>query len=166
MAATGSLGRNSRLIGAIMRRHAPGSSPATATAAVLGLISALHVAWGRGSTFPFRSRHDLNDHVIGRQVSPSPAACNIVAGLLAIASVSVARAGRGGSTGTRVVAAGCGAVLLARSAVGFAGRTHLVVPGSTSPTFVRNDRLVFAPLCALLALGASSAAMRPAVSRT
>lgn len=133
-------------------------SVASATATGLGAIGALHVAWGRGATFPFRDRHDLNDHVIGRQVSPSPAACYTVAGLLACGAVAVRSAARGSSEAARVAAAGCGAVLGARAALGFAGRTHLAVPGSTSANFVRNDRVVFAPVCAVLAIGALSAA--------
>jgi hypothetical protein len=132
----------------------------TATALVLTAISALHVLWGRGSTFPFRDRHDLDDHVIGQQVSPSPAACNTVACLLAAAAVSAERASHGSSDLARTAARGCSAVLGARAALGFAGRTHLAVPGSTSPQFRRNDRRLFAPACALLALGAATAASR------
>ncbi|HUF97122.1 MAG TPA: DUF3995 domain-containing protein [Ilumatobacter sp.] len=136
----------------------PRSSVAIATAVGLGSISALHVLWGRGLTFPFQRRQDLNDHVIGRQVSPSPAACNAVACLLAIAAVSVERAARGSSSVARISAAGCGVVLATRSGLGFSGRTHLVVPGSTSAAFRRNDRRIFAPVCAVLALGAACAA--------
>ena len=133
-------------------------SVASATATGLGAIGALHVVWGCGSTFPFRHRYDLNDHVIGRQVSPSPAACNTVAGLLAVAAVSVASAASGSSMAARIAAAGCGTVLGARAALGFTGRTNLAVPGSTSPNFVRNDRRIFSPICAALAIGAFSAA--------
>ena len=136
----------------------PRASVAAATATGLGAIGALHVVWGRGSTFPFRHRDDLNDHVVGRQVSPSPAACNTVAGLLALAAVSVAVAGTGSSLVARVAAAGCGVVLGARAVLGFTGRTRLAVPGSTSPNFVRNDRRIYAPLCAALSIGAFSAA--------
>lgn len=134
------------------------TAAATLATAGLGSIAAVHVAWGRGSTFPFRSRHDLNDHVVGRQVTPSPAACNAVAGLLAIAAVSVDRAARSSSTTAKLAAAGCGAVLMSRAALGFAGRTDLAVPGSTSAAFRRNDRRIFAPLCAALAVGATCAA--------
>lgn len=132
---------------------------ATATAVGLGSISALHVLWGRGSTFPFRSVHDLNDQVIGQQVSPSPSACYTVAGLLAIAAGAIDRTARG-SRLARPLAIGCGAVLAVRAGLGFGGRTHLAVPGSTSPAFRRNDRRLFAPLCAALALGALHTAVR------
>jgi hypothetical protein len=143
----------------------PHSSVAIATAVGLGSISALHVLWGRGSTFPFKQRHDLNDHVVGRQISPSPAACNTVACLLAVAAVSVERAARGSSSVAKIAAAGCGAVLAARAGLGFSGRTHLAVPGSTSASFRRNDRRIFAPVCAVLALGATYAAMGPTGTR-
>ena len=134
-------------------------SIAIGTAVCLGSISALHVLWGRGSTFPFRQRDDLNDHVIGRPASPSPAACNAVAFLLAVAAVSVERAGRGSSIVARIASAGCGAVLATRAGLGFSGRTDVVAPGSTSAAFRRNDRRFFAPLCTLLAAGAVAAAM-------
>lgn len=133
---------------------------ATVTTVGLGSISALHVLWGRGSTFPFRDVHDLNDHVIGQQVSPSPTACNTVAGLLAVAAVSIDRTARG-SRVARPLAIGCGVVLAVRSGLGFSGRTHVAVPGSTSPAFRRNDRRMFAPLCAVLALGALRTAVGP-----
>ena len=133
------------------------STVAVVTAVGLGSISAIHVLWGRGSTFPFQNRHDLNDHVVGQQVSPSPAACNAVACLLAVAAMSVERAARRSSPLARSAAAGCGLVLGARAALGFTGSTHLAVPGSESVAFRRNDRRVFAPLCALLALGALAA---------
>jgi Protein of unknown function (DUF3995) len=130
------------------------SSVAVATAAGLGSISALHVLWGRGSTFPFENLHDLNDQVVGQQVTPSPAACNAVAGLLAVAAISVEGAARRSSPIARTAAAGCGLVLGVRAVLGFTGKTHLAVPGSESEAFRRNDRRVFAPLCLLLALGA------------
>jgi hypothetical protein len=137
---------------------------ANMTVAVLAALGVLHVLWGRGSTVPFRSRHELNDHVIGQQVTPSPAACYAVAGLLATAAVGVDRSARTGLGLARVAAAGCSIVLASRAALGFSGRTDLAVPGSTSETFRRNDRRVFAPLCAALALGSALAASRPANS--
>ena len=45
------------------------------TATTLLGIGALHALWGRGSTFPFASRGDLNDTVIGRDATPSAGAC-------------------------------------------------------------------------------------------
>lgn len=126
-----------------------------ATAAGLGSISAIHVLWAQGWTFPFRDLHQLNDQVVGQQVAPSPASCYAVAAMLAVAAVSVERAARGSSPMGRLATIGCSAVLGTRAGLGFTGRTHLAVPGSTSAAFRRNDRRVFAPLCATLALGAA-----------
>ena len=50
----------------------------------------LHAAWGRGATFPFHDRDGLNDAVIGRRTTPSPAACFAVAGALIAATALVA----------------------------------------------------------------------------
>jgi hypothetical protein len=127
-----------------------------ATPATLAGIGALHVAWGRGSSFPFASRDRLNDTVIGRQATPSPAMCYGVAALLAAASALVAGLptprGRIRRAGVGTVAA----VLGARAALGFSGRTEVVSPGSVSPHFRSMDRRVFAPLCLALAVGAVS----------
>lgn len=125
-----------------------------ATATTLFGIGGLHVAWGRGSTFPFASRDRLNDAVIGRDATPSPGACYGVAGLLTAAAGLVAglpnRRGGLRRAGVCTVALTLGT----RAALGFAGKTELVSPGSVSPTFLRMDRRVLAPLCAALAVGA------------
>ena len=125
-----------------------------ATASTLLGIGGLHVAWGRGSTFPFVSRDRLNDVVVGRDATPSPGACYGIAGLLTAAAGLVAglptRRGRLRRAGVCTVALTLGT----RAGLGFAGKTALVSPGSVSPTFVRMDRRVLAPLCAALAAGA------------
>lgn len=127
-----------------------------ATAATLLGIGGLHVVWGRGATFPFTSRERLNDVVIGRNATPSPGACYCVAGLLTAAAGLVAGLPAPRS-GLRRAGVGTVAVTLgARAALGFAGKTELVSPGSISPTFLRMDRWVFAPLCAALAIGAAA----------
>lgn len=130
----------------------------TAAAAVMAAIAGLHVAWGRGSTVPFRTRFELNDVVIGRQATPSPPACFAVAGALGVASASVAAAGAGRGGLVRLMSAGTGLVLAVRAAAGFAGRTDALVPGSTSERFRRADRRLFSPLCLGLALAAARAA--------
>ncbi|MDP9465311.1 MAG: DUF3995 domain-containing protein [Actinomycetota bacterium] len=126
-----------------------------ATATTLAGIGVLHAAWGRGSTFPLTSREQLNNTVIGRDATPSPAACYGVAGLLAAASSLVAGLptpdGRLRRAGVCTVAAALGA----RAALGFAGRTDLVSPGSVSARFRRMDSRVYSPLCLALAVGAA-----------
>jgi hypothetical protein len=126
-----------------------------ATATVLGGIAVLHVAWGTGSTFPFASRKQLNDTVIGRQATPSPAACYGVAGLLAAAGALVAGLPARDSLLRRAGVCTVTAALGARAALGFAGKTDLVSPKSVSPRFRQMDRRVFAPLCLALAVGAA-----------
>jgi uncharacterized protein DUF3995 len=126
------------------------------TVCSLGGIAALHAAWGAGSTFPFRTRDELNDTVIGRAATPSAGACYGVAGLLAAAAALVGgfpgRSSRLRRTGVGTVAV----VLAARGALGFAGKTDLVSPGSTSEHFRNVDRRYFSPLCLALAAGATA----------
>ncbi len=125
-----------------------------ATSTTLLGIGGLHVAWGRGATFPFASRDRLNDVVIGRNATPSPGACYGVAGLLTAAAGLVAGLPASRSSLRRAGVATVAATLATRAALGFAGKTELVAPGSASPTFLEMDRRVFAPLCAVLAIGA------------
>ena len=106
------------------------SAAAAATGAALAGLGALHVAWGRGSTFPFADEAELTDAVVGRDVTPSRAACFAVAGALGTAAMLVTRAGTGGGRLSRIGAAGVAAALLGRASFGFAGRTELVSPGS------------------------------------
>ena len=133
------------------------------TAAALLAFAGLHVAWGVGSTFPFRTREELGDAVIGRQVTPGPSQCAAVAGMLTVAAVAVERAHRRHTTLPRVVSAGVATTLAARATFGFAGRTDVLVPGSTSRRFRRLDRRVFSPICAALATGAALAALERTV---
>jgi hypothetical protein len=125
-----------------------------ATAAVLAGLAALHVAWGRGSSFPLSDAEHLSDAVAGSTSTPPPAACYAVAGALTAASALVAGAPRRGSwlqrTGTTVVAG----VFAGRALLGFTGRTDLVAPGgTTSERFRELDRTRYSPLCALIAVG-------------
>jgi hypothetical protein len=124
-------------------------------AALLG-IGVLHGMWGRGSTFPFTSRDRLNDTVIGRAATPSPAACYGVAGLLTAASALVAGLPAPRSRLRRAGVCTVAVVLGARAALGFSGKTELVSPGSVSTRFKRMDKRVFSPLCLALAVGAAS----------
>jgi hypothetical protein len=128
--------------------------PARLTAGALAGIAGLHVAWGRGSTFPFATTADLTDAVVGNDVVPSPGACYAVAGLLTVAAAATAGLPAPSSPLRRLTVVGVAATLGTRAAAGFAGRTDKLVPGSDSTRFRRNDRRVLAPLCAVLAIGA------------
>ena len=135
--------------------------PVTATAgAALSSIGALHVVWGRGSSWPYPDLDTLADEVVGRPVVPSPAACYGVAGLLGAAAVLVVTPPAVAPRLQALGQAGVATVLGTRATLGFLGRTDLVSPGSSSPAFQRNDRRRFSPLCAALALASGRAAYR------
>ena len=127
-----------------------------ATATTLAGVAALHALWGTGSTFPFAGREQLNDTVIGGRATPSPAACYGVAGLLAAASALVGGLPRPESRLRRAGVCTVAAVLGARAALGFAGRTEMASPGSTSEHFQEMDRRIYSPLCLALAIGAAA----------
>jgi hypothetical protein len=127
------------------------------TAGALAAIAGLHVAWGRGSPFPFADRDQLADAVIGARRVPSPAACYVVAGALGTAAALVEGAPPLPPELRRVGLLGVAGVLGLRGALGLVGRTDLVSSGSDSPRFRRLDRRLYAPLCVALALGALDA---------
>jgi hypothetical protein len=118
----------------------------------------LHVAWGFGSSFPFRDRSTLADVVVGNDSVPGRRESLAVAGLLGIAAGLVAAVLPVPRSLRRVGVTGVAAVLATRAGFGFAGATGRLVPGSDSPRFVATDRRVFAPLCAVLAAGAALSA--------
>jgi hypothetical protein len=130
------------------------------SAAGLAGIGLLHLAWARRSTFPFKSRAELNDAVVGRDVTPSPASCCAIAAALFGAAGLVARATVGDEPVVRAGAATVATVLGVRAGFGFAGRTDLLVPGSDSRRFRHLDRMGFSPLCLALGIGAAWAAFR------
>jgi len=132
----------------------------SATAGALATVAALHVAWGRGATFPFPDRDGLNGAVIGRRATPSPTACFAVAAALTVAAALVADAPRLPRHLQRVGVSGVAVVLATRAALGFAGRTDLASPGSVSTRFRRLDRRVYSPLCVALAAGAITSRRR------
>lgn len=125
------------------------------TSAVLVGIGALHFAWGRGSTFPFSDRAQLNDTVVGHDATPSPTACYAIAGLLGAAGALVAGLPSRQSWVRRLGVSVVAMVLAIRSVLGFTGKTELVSPGSASDKFKQMDKRVYAPLCMTLALGAA-----------
>jgi hypothetical protein len=126
----------------------------TATAGGLTALAALHLAWAVGSSFPFADRATLADRVIGSDTVPGPTPCVAVATALTIASAAAGGRVAGPSWMRRMMAVGVAAVLGTRGALGLAGRTDLVSPGSDSVAFRRLDRRVYSPVCLLLALGA------------
>jgi hypothetical protein len=127
-----------------------------ATSATLAAIGLLHVWWG------VRPRGDASratDAIVGSGKAPSRAACFAVAGLLGVAATGVAGRPRRPRWISRGIQTGVALALGTRGAFGLAGRTDLLVPGSSSPTFRKWDRRLYAPLCIALATGAAKAAM-------
>ena len=143
-----------------VRRPSSGTAVvALGTAAAFTGVAVLHVAWGRGSTFPYDTRAELNDAVIGRDATPSPPSCYAVAVALTGAALLVGRAGTRGGWVARIGAGAVATVLCVRAAFGLAGRTDVLVSGSESERFRRLDRRVFGPFCLALAAGAACAAL-------
>jgi Protein of unknown function (DUF3995) len=124
----------------------------------LGGLAGLHAFWATGSPWPLRDRAAFADAVTGQSEFPSPAACLLVAGLLASGAGVVAGWPRRRPRLRRVGAAAVTGALAVRGTLGMAGRTHLVSPGATSARFRSLDRRLYAPLCLTLAVLSAPAA--------
>ncbi len=139
----------------------PSATTLSTHASATGLlaIGALHVVWATGSPWPMRDRRLLTDAVVGSEGDrpPPPSACLTVAGLLGTAAALVAGRPRSAPGLSRVGAGAVVAVLTARGALGLAGRTDVVSPGSSSERFRRLDRRYYSPLCLGLAALATPA---------
>lgn len=129
-----------------------------ATASGLAALGALHVAWGGGASFPFSTREELADTVVGAEEFPSATASYAVGGLLLGAAAVVMDAPILPVYARRVGVAGVVAALGTRACLGFAGRTDILSPASNSARFRQMDKAVYSPLCAVLALGAARSA--------
>jgi hypothetical protein len=126
------------------------------TSVVLAGIAAVHMAWGFGSWFPFGSKAELADAVVGSHDVNGPGACHAVASALLVASGLVADVPIGPRSLRRAGRLGVITVLTARGLTGVFGRTDLLFPRSTSPSFRRLDRRLYGPLCLALAAGAAT----------
>ena len=127
------------------------------TAAMLVGLAALHVAWGRGSSFPLADRDDLAEAVIGISSVPGPLPCFGVAAGLLVAASAVQNQPRWPGRLRRLALAGIAGVFGGRGLLGLAGKTSVVSPGSDGARFRRLDRRYYAPLCLGLASGVLSA---------
>jgi hypothetical protein len=137
----------------MIKKHPLSSIATHLTAATLATLAALHVAWGRESAFPFSTRAALADAVVGTENVPSPLACFGVASALTVAAALLEGMPRLPIRMRRLGVIGVGAVLTVRGALGLAGATELVSPGSSSQQFRRLDRRIYSPLCLSLAVG-------------
>ena len=99
------------------------------TAATLIGLAALHVAWGRGSSFPLADRDDLAEAVVGTSIVPGPLRCFGVAAALLVASSAVQNRPPWPARPRRVALAGIAAIWGGRGLLGLAGKTGVVSPG-------------------------------------
>jgi hypothetical protein len=126
-----------------------------AGATMLAGLSALHLTWATGSSFPASDGRRLAELVAGTADVPSAHACVVMGVGLGAASALVAGVGgdrRVARCGRRAVAAG----FLARGLAGLTGNTHRLVPWTPAATFVRLDRRYYGPLCLAVAAAAVS----------
>ena len=123
-------------------------------------IGAAHLAWAAGASWPAADRAQLADRMAGRppEGMPGTLACVSVAGLCFAAGALVAGGARHTGPARRIGVATVVSVLVVRGALGLAGRTDLVSPGSDSPRFRDLDRRVYSPLCLAIAAMALPAA--------
>jgi hypothetical protein len=127
---------------------------ALGSSAALASLSALHLAWGAGSSWPLEDRRALADKVAGTAEMPSAQACFAVAGALAGAAVVVA--GGTPAPAARLARAAVAATLIGRGLTGLTGSTGRIVPWVPSDHFVQLDRRRYGPLC--LGIGMAIAA--------
>lgn len=123
--------------------------------------AALHVAWGRGSSFPAADREALFDAVLGARpcgdadhgpIGPGAPACYAVAAVLTVGAFGI----NGRAPWRRLVAFGVVAALGGRGVAGLAG----LMPQDHSPVFRRWNRRRYSPLCLVLA-GLAAPALAP-----
>jgi hypothetical protein len=125
-------------------------------------LGALHVLWATGSSWPAADAGTISGRS-GASASPGPVACLAVAGLLGTAAALVTGHPRGwvGGQVARAGSAGVTATFALRGALGLAGRTDLLSPGSTSARFRALDRRYYGPLCLGLAVLSAPAVAPP-----
>lgn len=127
----------------------------------IGLASAAaaHLAWGRGSSWPMRTREELADVVVGSQQVPAAGECYAVAALTAAGAALVTGMGGGGklATGARWTLA---AVLGSRGVVGGRAACSALRLPTPSDRFVELDNTVYRPLCLAIAGAAAISARR------
>jgi Protein of unknown function (DUF3995) len=117
-------------------------------------LAGLHVVWATGSSWPLSDEGELLDEVVGRPggTAPSPVACLAVAGALTTAAALVSGRPRRRPWLSRAGSAGVVAAFATRGALGLAGRTDLLVKGSSSERFRARDRRLYGPICLTLAV--------------
>lgn len=133
----------------------------TLTAGALAAVAVLHAAWARGSAFPFSTRAELAEAVVGADEVPGPAPCLAVAGALTVAAALVAGVPVGPPRLRRAGVAVVAGVLGLRGVLGLTGATASAARGAgKGERFRRLDRTYYAPVCLALAGGTASTLWR------
>ena len=91
------------------------------TAGALAATAGLRVAWGRGSSFPFSTRDEPADAVVGTPRVPGPPACYAVAGALGVAATLVEGVPAPAPHLRRIGLLGVAGILAMRGVLGLAG---------------------------------------------
>jgi hypothetical protein len=123
----------------------------------LGSLSALHVLWSTGSSWPARDRETLAEAIGGFSRVPGTGACLMVATLLGTAATCVVGIPGYPARITRLGSAIASFVLFARGSVGLAGR---MPHAKRSRTFAELDRRVYSPVCLVIATLTLAGALR------
>lgn len=134
---------------------------AIAVSATLAALAALHAAWARGSSWPARDRATLAEHVISTETLPPDWATWSVAGMLALASGSVAAVGAGRRG--RAIRALAWITATALSARG-AALPPVDLAGGLRTPLRRLDLGVYSPLCLALGLGTRELLLDPGLT--
>jgi hypothetical protein len=130
-----------------------------AGAGALAALSALHLAWAAGSTWPMADGRALADVAAGSAEMPGRADCVVVGSGLAVAATLVAGVG-GARRPVRLARAAIAAGFLVRGLAGLTGQTRRLVSWTPGAHFQRLDRRYYGPLCLLLSAAAASSARR------
>ncbi len=150
-----------RLVRTVVRVLRLPGVPQGLTAATLAGLAGVHGAWAGGSAFPFTTRAELADAMVGADEVPGPAACATMAGLLAGAATLVAGVPIVPPRWRRVGLGVIAGVLALRGVLGLTGSTSRLVRGAgRGERFRRLDRTYYAPVSLALAAGAATALAR------
>jgi Protein of unknown function (DUF3995) len=131
----------------------PARAASVAGAAVLAGLSALHLAWAAGSSWPAHDRAELAQVAAGTGELPGPVPCLQVAAVLAGAAALVAGVG-GDRPVARLGRAAVAAGFLTRGVAGLTGSTHRLVSWTPAERFTRLDRRYYGPLCCAIGVAA------------
>jgi hypothetical protein len=129
---------------------------------VLAALSAVHLYWATGSTWPARDEARLADTVAGLRQMPGTRPCLVVGLGLGLASAVVSGFG-GNHRLARLARLGVASGFIVRGAAGSTGNTSRLVPWEPSARFVGLDRRCCGPPCLFIGVAAGTSISRPSV---